>query len=96
MSKRYKIGRSVTHLEYPKRCAEVFICPHGRRHDHYSLQGLSFSLILLSPHPEHTILSLSLFFRLSASLVYPFDHKHRVPAAFKQRQQRTTRDSVSQ
>lgn len=70
VSRSYKFGWPVTHLEYPKRCAEVFICPYDRRHDHYSLQAPSFSLLPF-PLPEHAISSplfLSLSFCLSANL----------------------------
>ena len=75
ISESWKVRSPVTHLEYPKRCAEVFICPHDRRHDHYSLQALSFSLLpfprpgralsspllLYSSLPPSPPLSLSLF-----------------------------------
>lgn len=60
---------SVTHLEYPKRCAEVFICPHDRRHDHYSLQAPSFSLLPF-PRPERAV-SSSLPVFLSVRLLVP-------------------------
>lgn len=77
------ITHSATYLEYPKFCAEVFICPHDRRHDHYSLQLLSVALarslcIRLSFSPYHfsheRFLSqpLSLSFFLFVSSSFPF------------------------
>ena len=56
ISESWKVRSPVTHLEYPKRCAEVFICPHDRRHDHYSLQALSFSLLPF-PRPGRALSS---------------------------------------
>lgn len=63
----------TTHLEYPERCAEVFICSRDRRrHDHYSSPGLlPFSLrLFLFPLPPSPLTASVPFYR-------SFGHKHR-------------------
>lgn len=60
----WKVRSPVTHLEYPKRCAEVFICPRDRRHDHYSLSRLSLFL-------SSSLAQDALYLSLCSSILLP-------------------------